>query len=111
MLSIQSRSERSLTRRSSLGLAGGIIRQLPYVIVREGLDNVCHRSIITGPGIALIFPHCLEQVILTLTGDARDILPPGKIRVVAEIAAVLMHERPGMLHSSGIARLGRCGWG
>src|SRR5262245_8786022 len=89
---IQSRSERPLTRRSSLGLAGGIIRQLPYVIVREGLDNVCHRSIITGPGIALIFPHCLEQVILTLTGTIEPRLTWAVfgVAVLVAISAVVL---------------------
>jgi hypothetical protein len=96
---------------TSLGPVGGIIRQLLYVFVTEGLDNICHRSIIARSGIAFIFPHCLEQVVLPLAGNARNILAPGEIRVVAEIAAVLMHKGPTMLHSSGVGGLSRWGWG
>jgi hypothetical protein len=49
------------------------------------------------PGAAFVFAQRLQQIVLALVGETRDIFLPGKIRAVADIAMVRLDLGAGAL--------------
>jgi len=62
------------------------------------------------PGAALVLAQRLQQIILALAGEPRDILLPGKIRAVADVAMVLLDQRAGPLEARRVGGIGRRLW-
>ena len=65
-----------------------VISELDELRVINRLKNLKHDRLVRVPRPALVFTQGLEQVILAPVGQTRHRLLPGKIRAVADIAAV-----------------------
>ena len=76
-----------------------VICELDQLRVVDRLQHLGHRRLVAVPSAALVFAQRLQQVILALVGEARDIFLPGKIRAVADIAVVELDQSAGTLKS------------
>jgi hypothetical protein len=74
---------------------GNIIGEIQYLIVADRRYGLRHRGIVAMAGIILVAAQCLYQIVFTLVANARNILLPGKIRRVADIAMVLLNQCAG----------------
>jgi hypothetical protein len=80
--------------------------QIEDVGVGHWNHHVRHRGVIAAPRIALILAQRLHEVILALARQARNVLCPGKILVMAEIAPVLLDQCAGRQGMSSLEPLG-----
>src|SRR6516162_8836399 len=92
------------------GQARQIVCELDQLHVLDRLQHLGHRRLVAVPGAALVLAQRLQQVILALTGQPRDIFLPGKIRAVADIAVVLLDERAGSLETRRVDGVGGPLW-
>ena len=83
-----------------------VICELDQLRVVDRLQHLGHRRLVAVPSAALVFAQRLQQVILALVGEARDIFLPGKIRAVADIAVVELDQSAGTLKSRRVAGIG-----
>ena len=87
------------------------VGQIGNLLVTDRVKNIRHRGIVAAARVVLVFPQRLHEVVLALAGKAGNILFTGIVPVVAEVAAVLLDERPGLFHAGGVdgtaGRLGR----
>src|SRR5580704_1847486 len=83
-----------------------IIRQIQNLLIGDRRDDVGHRRIVTVARIVLVAAQRLDQIILALGADARNVLLAGKIRQMAEVAAVLLDQNLGALHAGVVHRTG-----
>src|SRR6516165_2281525 len=58
------------------------------------------------PRPALVIAQCLQQIFLALVGHAWDVVLPGKIWAMADIAVVLLDEGAGSVEPGWVARVG-----
>src|SRR5262245_54801334 len=90
---------------------GEVIGEIEDLLVADRVEYIRHRGIVTAARVVLVFPQRPHQVILALAGQAGNILFTGIVRVMAEVEAVLLDERPRPFHAGGIGgtvgRLGR----
>ena len=67
--------------------------EIDNIAIRQWNHDVRHRSVVAASGIALVFAHRLHEIVLALAGQARNILFPGKVLVMAKIASMLLDQR------------------
>src|SRR4030095_12835344 len=65
---------------------GQIVREVDQVLIGEVRQLLRQRATIAEAGPTLVLAHGLEQVVLALVGEARHLLAPGEIRIVADAA-------------------------
>ena len=80
--------------RIALGLPGGEIGKIEDVGVGNGLHDIAHRGVVAGPYVGLVLAHGLDEEILALSGDPRDVVAAGQVRTVADVAAMLVNQAP-----------------
>src|SRR5262249_22655923 len=71
---------------------------------RQNLGPSLHRrlGVVSPPRAVLVTTQGLEKVILALSGEPRDIVHTLKIRLMTEVATVLLRKRPRSLRARGI---------
>ena len=79
---------------SALRLPGGEIGKIEDIGVGNGLHDIAHRGVVAGPYVGLVLAHGLDEEILALSGDPRDVVAAGQVRAVADVAAMLVDQAP-----------------
>src|ERR1700730_4459913 len=72
-----------------------IIRQIQYLLIGDRLGDRCHERLVAMARIVLVAAQRLDQIILALGGDMGNVILSGEARGMAEVATVLMDQRPG----------------
>src|SRR5262249_20601241 len=85
--------------------AGEKIGQITNLLVADRVEYLWHGGVVGAARIVLVFAQRLHEVVLTLTGQPRHILFAGKIRVMAEVAPVLLDKLAGPFESGRITGL------
>src|SRR5438128_8970893 len=85
---------------------GEEVGEVDEILVLHGVDDLGHLGIVTASRIVLVAAQRLEQVILALAGEPGNVLLPGIIGLVTEIAVVLLAQRARAFHAGGIWRIG-----
>ena len=80
--------------------------EIEDVSVGHWTYHIRHRGVVGASRIAFVLAQRLHQVVFALAGQARNILCPGKIRVMAEIAPVLLDQRARPVEPGGVRRFG-----
>src|SRR5215467_5918181 len=75
------------------------ISEIEDLLVADRVEYIRHRGIVAAARVVLVFPQRLREVVLTLAGKAGHVLFTRIMRVMTEIAAVLLDERPGQFHA------------
>src|SRR5262249_44820361 len=70
------------------------IGEVENIRVGNRLEHIGHRRIVSGAYVALVLAHRLNEKILPLAGDARDVVAARQIRGMANVASILVRERP-----------------
>src|SRR5215468_12767578 len=87
------------------------IGELDEILVLHAVDDLGHLGVVAASRIVLVAAQRLEQVVLALAGKPGNVLLPGIIGLVTEIAVVLLAQRARSFHAGGIGRIGhRLGW-
>jgi len=69
-------------------------------------DGRSHRRV-SSTYVAFVLAHRLDEKILPLTGDPRDVIAAGQVRVVANVAAMLAYQGLPTDHARRIGCVGR----
>src|SRR5262245_33162659 len=89
----------------SLALPRHKVGEVEDICIGHRLEHFGHRGVVSGAYVRLVFAHRLDEKILALTGDAGDVIAARKIRVVADVAAVLARESPATLNARSFSRI------
>src|SRR5258708_30799229 len=97
--SLSPKGERSMRGRDAarlelllLRLSSGKIGEIEDIGVGNGLQDIGHGRVVSGTYVAFVLAHRLDEKILPLTGDPRDVIAAGQVRVVANVAAMLAYQ-------------------
>src|SRR5713226_1396225 len=70
------------------------VSQVEDLLVADQVKNIRHRGVVAAARVVLVFPQRLDEVVLALAGQAWNVLFSGIIPGMAEVAMVLLDERP-----------------
>ena len=87
-----------------LAQAGEKMGEIEDIGVGHWIHHVRHRGIVAASRIALILAQRFDEIVLALAGQARNVLFPRKILVMAEIAPVLLDQYTRPLDAGRIWR-------
>src|SRR6185369_16904003 len=68
--------------RSDLAHAGDVMGEIDNLLRRDRTHHVGHAAVVAMAAVVLVFAERLGEIILALTGDARDVFLPRQIGVV-----------------------------
>ena len=89
---------------SASRLPGRKIGEIEDIGVGNGLHDIAHRGVVAGPYVGLVLAHRLDEEILALSGDPRDVVAAGQVRAVADVAAMLVDKAPAAVQARRIDR-------
>src|SRR5262249_35855734 len=69
------------------------VGEVDEILVLHGVDNLGHLGVVAASRIVLVAAQRLEQVVLALASKPGNVLLPGVIGLVAEIAVVFLAQR------------------
>src|SRR5262245_17229620 len=87
--------------------ARDVIGEVQNLLVVDGCQDFGHGGIVTAANIVFVFAQRLHEVILTLAGDARNIIASRQIQTVTTVATVLRDQGGRLLHARDIPGFGR----
>src|SRR5262249_12788938 len=85
---------------------GQIMGEIKDVGVGYWIHHISHRGVVAASCIALVLAQRLHEVVLALAGQAWNVLYPGKILLMAEVAPVLLDQWTRPFELGGIWRFG-----
>ena len=75
-----------------LRLSSGKIGEIEDIRVGNRLQNFGHRRVVSRTYVAFVLAHRLDEKILPLTGDPRDVIAASEVGVMADVAAMLANQ-------------------
>ena len=93
-----------------LALPGNKVGEVEDIGIGDRLEHLGHGGVVTGTHVPFVLSHRLDEKILALTGNARNVVAPREICVVADIAPVLAYESLSTLDARGIASISTRPW-
>src|SRR5262245_64060465 len=82
------------------------IGEVDEILVLHAVDYLGHLGIVAASRIVLVAAQRLEQIVLALAGKPGNVLLPGIIGLVTEIAAVCLAQRAPSFHAGGVGGTG-----
>src|SRR5262245_9037480 len=90
---------------SGSGLSRREVGEVEDLCIRNRRHDIGHRGIVSRARIGFVLPQALDQVVLSLACQARNVVAPRQIRVVTEVAAIAPHEVLAAIDAGGVAGL------
>lgn len=93
-----------------LALPRNKVRKIEDIGIGDRLEHLGHGGVVSSPHVPLILSHRLDEKILALPSNARDVVMPREIRVVADVAPELAYQRSSTLNARWFAWISTRGW-
>src|SRR5215472_4218590 len=93
-----------------LALSRSKVREIEDIGIGDRLEHLGHGGVVSRTHVPFILAHRLDEKILALTGNARNVVAPREIRIVADVAPVLAYEGLSTLNSRRIASISTRPW-
>ena len=84
-----------------------VIGELDELRVVDRLEHLGHRGIVASARAVLLLTQRLQKIVLALVGEPRHVVPPRKVRAMADVAMALLHYRPTAFETRRVAGIGR----
>src|SRR5450756_466662 len=99
-----------LRRGHALAEARDSVGEIDDLRVGHRRQHLGHGGVVAVPRIVLVFAQRLDQIVLALSGDARNVFAAGQIETMTVVAAVLRDQRAAAGDARGIRRIARWWW-
>ena len=86
-----------------LALSRSKVREIEDIGIGDRLEHLGHGGVVSRTHVPFILAHRLDEKILALTSNARNVLAPREIRIVADVAPELANESLSTLNARWIA--------
>src|SRR5215471_21592922 len=93
-----------------LALSRSKVREIEDIGIGDRLEHLGHGGVVSRSHVRFILAHRLDKKILALTSNARNVVAPREIRVVADVAPELAYESLSTLNARWLRWIGTRPW-